>query len=534
MSDFPQIKVRYSQLIVPNRSLSFIVQIPEASLYIPDVDFTCFDGSLTIPFIQVNDDYCDCTDGSDEPGTAACPNGFFHCTNAGFRSQNIPSSFVNDGICDCCDTSDEYLGKISCTNTCHELGRAERMELQKQAQISKMGYEAKIQSIKKGKQLKLDRKEKLKQLETDKQEAESIKSEKEKLKMQAEDLEKIALDEFRKLKEEEQALLKEEERKQEEQEAFEIFTMLDSNMDKKIQLSELQVRQTFDQNRDGAVSDEEAKFFLDNLEEADWDLFLSSVWPKMKPFFMMEKGLFKPPERNTSHHEHEEFVSEAGDGVGTVEDVTNEYHRERQEVEGVENQPHEEDERDDEEEEEEEEPGEPEGPGEPEAKTEPSEPQYDEETQKLVNAANEARSEFEEADRTVRDIQRQITQHQEYLEKDFGPEEEFAPLEGDCFEYTDREYATQQPRSGESETRLGQWSKWAGPEDDKYQIMLYDKGQSCWNGPQRSAHVKLKCGVENVVTSVTEPNKCEYHFEFTTPSACKMAEVPEDRVHDEL
>lgn len=70
---------------------------------------------------------------------------------------------------DCCDTSDEYLGKISCTNTCHELGRAERMELQKQAQISKMGYEAKIQSIKKGKQLKLDRKEKLKQLETDKQ-----------------------------------------------------------------------------------------------------------------------------------------------------------------------------------------------------------------------------------------------------------------------------------------------------------------------------------------------------------------------------
>lgn len=46
-------------------------------------------------------------------------------------------------------------------------------------------------------------------------------------------MEKIALDEFRKLKEEEQALLKEEERKQEEQEAFEIFTMLDSNMDKK-------------------------------------------------------------------------------------------------------------------------------------------------------------------------------------------------------------------------------------------------------------------------------------------------------------
>ena len=31
-----------------------------ASFYNPSGDFKCLDGSSTIPFIQINDDYCDC------------------------------------------------------------------------------------------------------------------------------------------------------------------------------------------------------------------------------------------------------------------------------------------------------------------------------------------------------------------------------------------------------------------------------------------------------------------------------------------
>ena len=61
------------------------------ALYQPNAkgEFTCLDGSATIPFDQVNDDFCDCDDGSDEPGTSACPNGIFHCANAGFKPLNL-------------------------------------------------------------------------------------------------------------------------------------------------------------------------------------------------------------------------------------------------------------------------------------------------------------------------------------------------------------------------------------------------------------------------------------------------------------
>lgn len=32
--------------------------------------WTCLDGVKTIPWAAVNDDYCDCPDGSDEPGAS--------------------------------------------------------------------------------------------------------------------------------------------------------------------------------------------------------------------------------------------------------------------------------------------------------------------------------------------------------------------------------------------------------------------------------------------------------------------------------
>ncbi|KXZ51700.1 hypothetical protein GPECTOR_11g15 [Gonium pectorale] len=79
--------------------------------------FTCISGGgKVIPFSRVNDDYCDCPDGSDEPGTSACHNGRFYCRNLGHEPRLLASAFVDDGVCDCCDGADELKGK--CQNTC--------------------------------------------------------------------------------------------------------------------------------------------------------------------------------------------------------------------------------------------------------------------------------------------------------------------------------------------------------------------------------------------------------------------------------
>ena len=55
----------------------------------------------------MNDDFCDCFDGSDEPGTSACQFAEFFCdTQNDYLKEKIPSSRVDDQICDCCDGSD--------------------------------------------------------------------------------------------------------------------------------------------------------------------------------------------------------------------------------------------------------------------------------------------------------------------------------------------------------------------------------------------------------------------------------------------
>ncbi|MGH0129311.1 UNVERIFIED_CONTAM: hypothetical protein FKN15_001941 [Acipenser sinensis] len=93
---------------------------------------------------------------------------------------------------------------------------------------------------------------------------------------------------------------------------------------------------------------------------------------------------------------------------------------------------------------------------------------------------------------------------------------------------------TQKQKFGGSETNLGTWGSWAGPEDDKYSVMKYEQGTGCWQGPNRSTTVKLTCGTETAVVSSSEPSRCEYQVEFTTPAVCQEPKDLDPGSHDEL
>jgi len=101
---------------------------PQDLEYFDSATIWCKDGTKSFPWERLNDNFCDCADGTDEPGTSACLEGKFYCKDTGITPRRVFSSRVNDGICDCCDGSDEYEKRVKCTNQCKGPKRQQHTE----------------------------------------------------------------------------------------------------------------------------------------------------------------------------------------------------------------------------------------------------------------------------------------------------------------------------------------------------------------------------------------------------------------------
>lgn len=452
------------------------VPIEKLSFYDSSQEFSCLDGSQSIPFVYVNDNYCDCSDGSDEPGTSACEKNKFYCENRDHEPQYLLSSRVNDGICDCCDGMDEWDTDVACPNTCIELGRKIKEELKRLEEVEELGYKKRSEYINQGRLKKEECENTLSTIENDLgvvlSEIEVLRTAKE----EAEEPESRKKEEHQQQWEEQKAILSEEKRRQE---ALKMFNTYDTDSNGELTIQEIVNRKELDGDNDGTIAVEEAEVYLDGNEPVGFEKFLEKSWDLISA----KLKEFQTEEQEDIEERENEIEDDDDDNDGKPDD------------------------------------------------DEPLEmPPYDEETQKLIDTAESARQSLKDAEERKKKLESEKNDLEKYLYMGLGYDQEFSPLFEQCYEYTDREYTyklcmfqkiTQRTKSGGRETSLGTWDKWIGSDSNEYSSMRYGNGERCWNGPDRSTVVHLQCGIEDKIISASEPNKCEYAMEFITPAFCR-------------
>ncbi|KAH0468825.1 hypothetical protein IEQ34_002057 [Dendrobium chrysotoxum] len=102
-------------------------------------------------------------------------------------------------------------------------------------------------------------------------------------------------------------------------------------------------------------------------------------------------------------------------------------------------------------------------------------------------------------------------------------EKEFYFFYDRCFESKQNKYVYKicpfkqaSQDEGYSSTRLGSWDNF----EESYRVMVFTNGEKCWNGPDRSLKVRLRCGLKNEISDVDEPSRCEYTALMSTPALC--------------
>ncbi|GMG25811.1 unnamed protein product [Ambrosiozyma monospora] len=461
--------------------------------------FQCLSNpEIQIPLWKLNDDYCDCPDGSDEPGTSACgPLSRFYCANIGGPKLSngqsggyLPGFKVNDGVCDydvCCDGSDELPGV--CENKCDELKKQNDLLINEKVSVLKKGLASKVKTLNKGKdarfRLVAERDklaENLKELETQLTQLESQQNENHdfvnglfgKLDSKLAEVDGVVgkvvqrekkLDDSLSLLDKVLAGLSNDYNPNFNDPAvkaavqayrdFEAnkgddFISNDSenrkvgegfsDLYKEIESLKKQVIQLSKSSESSAAAPSSTGFSLQGFMESLVSSFL---------------GIDPPKKQNTDGGNDKGFEVADGDLDKTIKDIKNK----------------------------------------------------------------------------IKSFTRELDNKNKDLEKNYGPDDILRGLEGECivepingYDYkicfTDK---LEQINKGGRGTLIGKFDN--SELNDGVLKMHYNRGEKCWNGPIRKGSVTFQCGTKNKILAVSEPEKCEYSFVVSSPIGCFQEEL---------
>ena len=445
--------------------------------------FKCSDGTI-LDASAINDDMCDCTDGSDEPGTSACPNARFFCTNKGYRGKYIPSMYVKDGVCDCCDGSDEPAGK--CAQTCDADGAAWRAAQADSIRTREAGAARRAEFVADAIKAKTNRAIKISELEAKVQQ----------LKASREMAERIVAD--AELKEKEQgALLAAAAAASatppppppespvdslgltgfDNEGAIKVFvdfatsagstTALLQHLKEK---AESGILPGYDGNFNPTEGDG-TTLGLNNLDKQGAVKVLSEFIVKSSASEALVSFVREKIKQNEFPSVETTF-SPSLFGVGYVVAT--------------------------------------------EAPAVHKSPEGDSARQLLSGA---------KIDETA--VSNELNELKEMESGDFGQDDEWFHYKEKaiCMDLRIAQYnykACPFGRADQDGTLLGTFSGWKKKEDGTvdHTRMVFDNGAYCWNGPSRSLEIHFSCGASDALVSVDEPNKCVYVAEATSPAAC--------------
>ncbi|KAI8961308.1 glucosidase II beta subunit-like protein-domain-containing protein [Daldinia sp. FL1419] len=518
--------------------------------------FTCIGHpSITIPASRVNDNSCDCPDGTDEPGTAACAlldrlspaqplpaslsgttnttNALpgFWCANKGHIGSYIPFMYVNDGVCDydlCCDGSEEYgnVGGVKCENKCAEIGKEWRRIEQERKENLERANKRRRTMVKESKEFRRRVEAKIVSL------TDEIKE----LEVKRDEL-KAKLDEV------------------ERQERFKVVKSEGSG--------KLGVLAGLAKTRVNELRDTLSKVMNErnhlSAKVQELEGILSAFKEEYNPNFN-DEGV-KKAVRGWEDYAAKK-VGEAQEQLNE-NDIT-EVLKEDSEESGINWKEFEEDEATD------------------------TDILYSFEAylpgplreflhdkinllriwliengmladtgsgkgeSRLVKAAREA---YESVSNDVSNKRRTLEEQQRDLEKDYGQDDIFRYLKGKCITTEAGEYeyelcwldkTSQKSKKGGGKTTMGNFNRFDFDEADEEErhdgkglgrgkrvVLRYENGQGCWNGPNRKTDVWLACAETEELWRVSELEKCVYKMEVGTPAVCEETVEP-GQVKDEL